>query len=281
MEIFKQKNSTTYINFPLIDATNTPEYWSGMTWASAANTSIKGIYSDSNGAYASQAISNTPVEYQTTGTFTLQLTSGEMNHDKITIKLKADEIEEQTILIDTTMYALVSARSTFNADSDEVDIGSVKGAAVTGVNDFKASGFSTFDAANDEVDVGKVKGAGVSGVNDFKATGFAVAGDAMTLADAAITAAKFAANAITASALATDAVTEIVNAIFAKTGITAGGTATFTTLLKYIVSWEAGNYTMTDDGTNITWVVKDIDDASTIATVTVVKATGTRTVVFA
>jgi hypothetical protein len=44
-----------------------------------------------------------------------------------------------------------------------------------------AIGDSAFDPASDEVNIGSVKGVAVSGVSDFRATGFAVAGDAMTL----------------------------------------------------------------------------------------------------
>lgn len=44
--------------------------------------------------------------------------------------------------------------STFNASTDEVDIGEVKGSAVTGVADFRATGFSTFNAGSDTVTVG-------------------------------------------------------------------------------------------------------------------------------
>ena len=64
----------------------------------------------------------------------------------------------------------VSGLSTFDSTSDEVDIGKVKGAAVTNTDDFKAdvSGLSVFDSTSDEVDIGAVKGVAVVGVNDFK-----------------------------------------------------------------------------------------------------------------
>jgi hypothetical protein len=50
--------------------------------------------------------------------------------------------------------AVQSGLSTFDPTTDEVDIGAVKGVAVTGVDDFKAdvSGLSTFDASADTVD---------------------------------------------------------------------------------------------------------------------------------
>lgn len=70
-----------------------------------------------------------------------------------------------------TVEQIQSGLSTFNPTTDEVDVGSVKGVAVTSVDDFKAdvSGLSTFNPATDEVDVGSVKGSAVSGVSDFKA----------------------------------------------------------------------------------------------------------------
>ena len=84
--------------------------------------------------------------------------------------------------------AAIVALHDFDPSSEEVDIGFVKGAAVSGVDDFKAdvsalataqalssidtkipTDISTFDASTDEVDIGKVKGVEVTNVNDFKA----------------------------------------------------------------------------------------------------------------
>jgi len=55
--------------------------------------------------------------------------------------------------------------------------------------DSKIDGLNNFDPANDEVDIGKVKGVAVSGVNDFKATGFSThaAADVWSVATRSLT----------------------------------------------------------------------------------------------
>ena len=47
-----------------------------------------------------------------------------------------------------TVAAIQAGLSTFDASTDEVDVGAVNGVAVAGVNDFKATGFSTHSAAD-------------------------------------------------------------------------------------------------------------------------------------
>jgi hypothetical protein len=93
-----------------------------------------------------------------------------------------------TSLALASVDSAISALHDFDPSSEEVDIGFVKGAAVSGVDDFKAdvsalataqalssidtkipTDISTFDASTDEVDIGKVKGVEVTNVNDFKA----------------------------------------------------------------------------------------------------------------
>jgi hypothetical protein len=93
--------------------------------------------------------------------------------------------------------AAVGGLNDFDPTSDTVDVGAVAGAAVTGVNDFKAdvSGLALtgeaatavgtlndFDPAAETVDVGAVAGVAVTGVNDFKAdvSGLALTGEAAT-----------------------------------------------------------------------------------------------------
>lgn len=67
-----------------------------------------------------------------------------------------------------------------------------------------AIGDSAFDPASDEVNIGSVKGVAVSGVSDFRATGFAVAGDAMTLTPSERGSVAAAVWAVLTSALTTE-----------------------------------------------------------------------------
>lgn len=54
-------------------------------------------------------------------------------------------------------------------------------------------------------------------------------------------------DAVSAAALKTDAITEIVNAIFAKTGITAGGSASYEDLIKALYAMARGKITKSGD----------------------------------
>lgn len=54
-------------------------------------------------------------------------------------------------------------------------------------------------------------------------------------------------NAVSAAALKTDAITEIVSAIFAKTGITAGGSASYEDLIKALYAMARGKITKSGD----------------------------------
>ena len=105
-------------------------------------------------------------------------TEANATSNKNAIITEVDANETKIDIIDTNVDSIVAklpsgSISDFDASTDEVlsNIQKVKGVGVTNVNDFKAdvSGLSTFDASTDEVDVGKVKGVGVAGVNDFKA----------------------------------------------------------------------------------------------------------------
>ncbi|HUX00910.1 MAG TPA: hypothetical protein VMY35_08010, partial [Phycisphaerae bacterium] len=78
----------------------------------------------------------------------------------------------------------VSGLSTLTAQAarDAMKLAPTAGAPDAGSVDKHLDDASTFDPASDEVDIGKVKGVAVAGVADFKATGFSThsAGDVVT-----------------------------------------------------------------------------------------------------
>ena len=83
----------------------------------------------------------------------------------------------------------------------------------------------------------------------------ATVGAAMTLAT----------DAVSAAALKTDAVTEIVNAMFAKTGLTAGGSATYGDMVKALYGMAKGKISKSGD----VYTFYDDDDATPLFVLTI------------
>jgi len=81
--------------------------------------------------------------------------------------------------------------------------------------------------------------------------------------------ASIATGAITAAALAADASAEIVTALLAKTGWTAGGTTSLGTLAKYLLAMAAGKFVIDGDS----YKLYD-DDNSTLLLTIPLTATG-------
>lgn len=103
-ELLREKNVATKVVFPLIDSANRPQYFSGTVWGSLTNASVTAYSWADDEAAATLSISGTPSELGSTGLWELSLTQSEMNPDSgnddyISIKLNADEIDEQTLLI--------------------------------------------------------------------------------------------------------------------------------------------------------------------------------------
>lgn len=104
MELTRIKNVATRIVFPLIDAVNRPLYFTGTAWGALTNAALTAYYSDAGADWTifNPVLTGTPTEIGTLGVWKLLLSQAEMNHDLIMIKLSADEIDEQTILINCT-----------------------------------------------------------------------------------------------------------------------------------------------------------------------------------
>ena len=105
--ITRVKNQATRIYFPLIDESDGKTFFTGTVWGSLTNEAIQAVYDDGTADQA-LVITGTPTESGTiTGYWYLDLTAPQMNHDIIVIKLNADEIDEQSILITTTIRTLL------------------------------------------------------------------------------------------------------------------------------------------------------------------------------
>ena len=93
-----------------------------------------------------------------------------------------------------------------------------------------------------------------------------VLGSVASIGAGGIVAATFGANAINAAALAASAANEIRDAVFAKTGITAVGTVSFSDIINIIYALLRGNVTRVGN----VYPFKDDDDATTVVTLTIV-----------
>lgn len=104
------------------------------------------------------------------------------NEGVVRVRFAATGLSSAALYVDQLLLSFAPAA--FDAATDEVDVGKVKGVAVAGVDDFKAdvsglaltgeaaaaaAGLSTFDASSDTVDVGAVSGTSVTGPDDLKA----------------------------------------------------------------------------------------------------------------
>lgn len=113
MEILRAKNVATVIAFPLISTANNPAYETGTVWGSLTSEAITAYFSDNNAAWSLLTITGTPTELGSTGEWSLAISQSQMNHDRILIKLNADEIDEQTILINTEPQTDLDSVSSF------------------------------------------------------------------------------------------------------------------------------------------------------------------------
>lgn len=155
-----KKNTATTITFLLVER----ETGLGVTTGSPT------VKVSKDGGALSTITNTGSVTHLENGLWTADLSATEMNADLVSVLATATNAIPQSLIIPTEAK-LVSELNDFDPTSDEVDVGSIKGEAVTGVDDLVAdvSGLSTFDPASDEVDVGSIKGTAVAGPNDLKA----------------------------------------------------------------------------------------------------------------
>jgi len=185
MELLRQKNVASRIVFPLISTVDRPEYFTGTAWGSLTNASVTAYSWQDGQAAATLAISGTPTELGSTGLWELALTQGEMNPDSgsddyIVVKLNADEIDEQTVLIilqdydvKTVVRAVDDEGNTLANEAKQDTIDTVVDAIKAVTDNLPDSGaLSTIDSNVDAI----LADTGTDGV---------------VLADDAITAAKF------------------------------------------------------------------------------------------
>lgn len=107
MELYRKRNTATKIVFPLMDAASTSAYYTTSAWNSLTNSSKK-VYcwSDDDSAPTSATIDGNPIQLDSTGEWYMVISASEISASSqyMSIKLKADQILEQTILIRITNY---------------------------------------------------------------------------------------------------------------------------------------------------------------------------------
>lgn len=89
-----KQNTAYYLTFAMIDETSTSDF------LSSASVTATGYYKDGASAWASLTISNSVAEIGSTGIYGLTLTSSEMNHDAILIKLAATGAQSTYVRLD-------------------------------------------------------------------------------------------------------------------------------------------------------------------------------------
>ena len=110
--ITRVKNQATRIYFPLIDESDGKTFFTGTVWGSLTDETIQAVFDDGT-ADQELTLTGTPTESNyITGYWYLDLTAPQINHNIIAIKLNADEIDEQSILITTTTQTKLATLAT-------------------------------------------------------------------------------------------------------------------------------------------------------------------------
>ena len=117
-EILRQKNQPTTFVFPLVSS-GSNNYYTTSAWNDLTNKSISAYSWADTVAPTILSLSQTPSQISATGLWSLSATADEMNpgsgaHDYIAIKLKANEIQEQTLLVILTSYSFQNLADTTN-----------------------------------------------------------------------------------------------------------------------------------------------------------------------
>jgi hypothetical protein len=205
MELFRKKNTATYIFFPIYNSNG--DFLSGAAGLDSETTN----WADGSAPGSFADCTNEATEVGTTGWYYLSLTAGEMNFDYIAIQVKTTTTGAKTrpIIIQTKLKTDLDAIAGY-IDTEITAIydriGAPAGASVSA--DVAAVKAETASIQSDTNDIQtRLPAALVSGRID--ASVGAVAANAITataIATGAITAAKFAAGAIDAAAIADGAI---------------------------------------------------------------------------
>ena len=116
MEIRRKKNVATEIVFPMVDSTAPELFVTGETVADE-------VYYHDGGSWTSLAITDTVTEIGATGVYQLSLTSPELNHDLIAIKLTATNSVDQFIIISTGVVVVDLDTVIGDVVAGELDVG--------------------------------------------------------------------------------------------------------------------------------------------------------------
>lgn len=140
------RNTATILTFPLIDYT-TGEYYTG-TWAGLTNASLTAYHWSDGVAPQLLSIAGTPVQIGASGLWQLALTAAELNiaSQYIIVKLDADELSAQGIMIELVSAVIETVTSAIKAKTDLIP---ADPATITSVNTRLAtSGYTAPDNAN-------------------------------------------------------------------------------------------------------------------------------------
>ena len=163
--IVAKKNTAYYLSFPAIDSSTPASYKSGILPIDTA------YYKDGAGAWTSLAIADTATEIGTSGSYEIDLTAAEMNHDKVLIKFSVSGMADDAYQFDLRAK-LTTDLNDFNPAGDTVaNVGTVAtntdmrgtDSANTVVPDNASIGTILADTNDLQVQIG-IAGAGLSNI---------------------------------------------------------------------------------------------------------------------
>ena len=173
-------NNAFTFNYSFVDSADPTLLFTGTL----ANTDIT-VYKRTGGTTVSPGTLNTSVPAGSGGVYTITVTAGEMQCDEVVLVCAATGMVKESIAITT--------------EPTPSDVLEVQKTAVSGVADFKATGFSTFDPAADTVTTDAASrtasqanvsalatSAEIAALNDIAATDIVSAGAITTLAGAVV-----------------------------------------------------------------------------------------------
>jgi len=163
MEVSRKRSQATKVVFPLINAASATQYYTTSAWTSMTNAS-KSVYlwSDDASAPTSSTIAANPIQLGSTGKWYLVISASEISasSDYMSIKLKSDQVLEQTILIRITNYDAsidtVSSPLTISAYQNfpQVTVSAINGGLFVGTSAYLNHPQVTVSAINGGLFVG-------------------------------------------------------------------------------------------------------------------------------
>lgn len=276
MELVRQKNVATFINFPIVDADG-----DFVTGATGLDSESKG-WSDGSDGTSFADVTSEATEIGSTGIYRLSLTAGEMNFDYVTVQIKTTSAGAKTqLILIRTIAGVPGAQATTTVAGRSIDVSTGGEVGLDWANIGSPTTAQNLSATNIDVDqvvasvtgavgsvtgnvggnvtgsVGTINGIEASALSGFFMTdsgrtfGDAVAGSVVKELAENVTVGTLGEDVITSTSLAANAVAEIAAGIWDEDATTHQNQGSFgqaigdpgadtNTIYKAVVSDAAG-----------------------------------------